>query len=139
MPEQVARAREQLLQQIVDVEPVHHAERRLVQRAELGVLQAQLLGPFGDALLEALERLAQSRGHGVERDGQLADLVVRGHRRLARQVARGHRGRGLGDREDRLRDPPRAEYDAEASSDDDEQSETPDRKPSVRAGAKAER
>ena len=76
MPEQLARAREQLAQQVVDVEPVHDAERRLVQRAELGVLQPQLLGAVGHALLEPLQGLPQLGGHRVERRGEHADLVA---------------------------------------------------------------
>ena len=58
--EQLAGPFEQLLQEVGDVEPVHHAERRLVQRTELGVLDPQLLGPLRHALLEALEGLAQA-------------------------------------------------------------------------------
>ena len=38
---------------------VHHAERRLVQRSELGILQSQLLGAIGDGVVEALQRLPQ--------------------------------------------------------------------------------
>ena len=58
--EQLAGPLEQLLQEVGELEPVHHAERRLVQRTELGVLDPQLLGPLRHALLETLERLAQS-------------------------------------------------------------------------------
>ena len=94
--DQVAGALEQLLQKVGDVEAVHDTERRLVQRAELGVLKAQLLGALGDALLEAFQGLAQLRGHVVERDRQRSHLVLRRHRRLAREVARGDRRRGAG-------------------------------------------
>ena len=114
MPSSSQARVEQLAQEIVDVEPVHDAERRLVQRAELGVLEAQLLGAVGDALLEPLERLAQLGGHRVERRGEHAHLVLGRDRRLARQVAGGHGGRRLRDREDRLRDPPREEVRADA-------------------------
>ena len=126
---------EQLAQQIVDVEPVHHAERRLVQGAELGVLQAQLLGAVGDALLEPLQRLAQLGGHGVERRGEHADLVLGRDGRLARQVAGRHGGRRLGDREDRLRDPPREQVGAEAEQEHDEQAEASDREAEPAGGS----
>ena len=125
--QQLARAGEQLAQQIVDVEAVHHAERRLVQRAELGVLEAQLLGAVGDALLEPFQRLSQLGGHGVERRGEHADLVMRGDRRLAGEIAGGDRGRRLGDREDRLGDAPGEEIGADPEQEDDEQAEAADR------------
>ena len=82
--QELACAGEQLAQQIADVEAVHNAERRLVQRAELGIfLEAQFLGAVGDALLESFQRLSELGGHGVECRGEHADLVMGGDRGLA--------------------------------------------------------
>ena len=106
---------------------MHDAEGRLVQRAELGVLDAQLVGALGDPLLEPFEGLAQLPGHRVERLGERADLVVRRHRRFACEVAGGDGGRGLGDGEDRLGDATREQVGADPEQADDEQAEAADR------------
>jgi hypothetical protein len=123
---QEPRAGEQLAQQIADVGRCI-TPSVVSQRAELGILEAQLLRAVGDALLEPFQRLSELGGHGVEGRGEHADLVVRGDGRLAGEIACGDRGRRLRDGEDRLGDAPGEEIRADPEQEDDEQAEASDR------------
>ena len=125
--EQRPGACDQLTQQLVQLEALHDADRRLVECLELDVLLGELSGPLGDTELQALERLAQPPGHRVERDRELADLVVGRDGRLAVEVAGGHRLRGVRDREDRSRDPARGPVRPEREEARDGESDRPDR------------
>ena len=71
--------------------------------------------------------------------GELADLVVRGHRRLAVEVAGGDGLGRLGDREDRPRDPARGEVCPEREQARDHEADAAERERERRAGAKAAR
>ena len=63
--------------------------------------------------LGLLLRLGELRGHRVERFGQHAELVARGHRLPAREVALRDRARALGQEPERRREPLR-QHDGEA-------------------------
>ena len=96
---------DELEQELVEVEALHDADRRLVEGFELDVLLRELVGALGDAQLEPLERLAEPSGHRVEGDRQRSDLVVRRHGCFAVEVARRDSLGGVRDRQDRAGDP----------------------------------
>ena len=135
--EQRSGASHELAEQLLGVQPLHHAERGVVECLELGVLLVEHLGALGDAQLEALERLPETCGHRVERASEDADLVLRRDGCGAREIAGGDRRRRVRDREDRAGDAPGEEV---GRAGEDERDDEPDqRRPQREVAGRSER